>query len=110
MGSSRSGLVFHAAPMVGRRTGFYSDEFLHAGYKAPEEIRKDNLCRADLRGAQIFDAADQCRADGISCLIGTAARADHVDFCNLTVRGASDVATGKRIAVAALLAAAHTCE
>jgi uncharacterized protein YjbI with pentapeptide repeats len=55
MGSSRSGLVFHAAPMEGSRTGFYSDEFLHAGFKAPEEVRKANLCRADLRGAQILD-------------------------------------------------------
>jgi hypothetical protein len=43
-------------------------------------------------------------------LIGTPAQAAHLDFCNITVSSASDPATGKRIAVAALLAAAYTCE
>jgi len=60
-------------------------------------------------GALMFDG-NSCRADGITCLIGVPATAAHLDFCNLTVTGASDVVTGKRIAVAALLAAAYTCE
>jgi hypothetical protein len=68
-------------------------------------------CTVNGTGAQIFDpTTNQCRADGISCLLGVPAQAAHLDFCNLTVSGADDVATGKRIAVAALLAAAHTCE
>jgi hypothetical protein len=60
-------------------------------------------------GALLFDG-NSCRADGITCLIGVPATPAHLDFCNLTVTGASDPATGKRIAVAALLAAAYTCE
>jgi hypothetical protein len=60
--------------------------------------------------AAMFDAANQCRADGITCLIGTPATAAHLDFCNLTVTSASDVNVGKNIAVAAMLAAAYTCE
>jgi len=60
-------------------------------------------------GGLMFDG-NSCRADGITCLIGVPATAAHLDFCNLTVTGASDVVTGKRIAVAALLAAAYTCE
>jgi hypothetical protein len=60
-------------------------------------------------GALIFDG-NSCRADGITCLIGVPATAAHLDFCNLTVTSASDAVTGKRIAVAALLAAAYTCE
>jgi hypothetical protein len=61
-------------------------------------------------GATMFDANNQCRADGITCLIGAPATVAHLDFCNLTVTSASDVNVGKRIAVAAILAAAYTCE
>lgn len=67
-------------------------------------------CQVGGVGPQLFDAANACRADGISCLIGVPAQPAHVDFCNVTVSSASDPATGKRLAVAALLAAAYTCE
>ena len=67
-----------------------------------------NLARCG--GASMFDANNQCRADGITCLIGQPATVAHLDFCNLTVTSASDVNVGKRIAVAAILAAAYTCE
>jgi uncharacterized protein YjbI with pentapeptide repeats len=55
LGSSRSGLVFHAAPMEGSRTGFYTDEFRDCGFKSPEEVRKANLRFVDLREAKIED-------------------------------------------------------
>jgi len=61
-------------------------------------------------GAAMFDANNQCRADGITCLIGQPAQPAHLDFCNLTVTSASDVNVGKQIAVAAIMAAAYTCE
>jgi hypothetical protein len=61
-------------------------------------------------GTAMFDANNQCRADGITCLIGQPATPAHLDFCNLTVTSASDVTVGKNIAVAAILAAAYTCE
>ncbi len=67
-------------------------------------------CQNNGVGAVLFDANNQCRADGITCLIGTPAQPAHLDFCNLTVTSASDVTIGKRIAVAALMAAAYTCE
>jgi uncharacterized protein YjbI with pentapeptide repeats/energy-coupling factor transporter ATP-binding protein EcfA2 len=53
MGSSRSGLVFSPIASEGSRTGFYTDDYDEQGYKAPEEIRKANLCIADLRGARL---------------------------------------------------------
>lgn len=53
MGSSRSGLVGSPLASEGTRTGFYTDEYTEQGFKAPEEIRKANLCRADLRGAKV---------------------------------------------------------
>ena len=62
-------------------------------------------------GALLFDpTTNTCRPDGITCLIGQPATSRHLDYCNLTVQNASDVTTGKRLAVAAMLAAAYTCE
>jgi uncharacterized protein YjbI with pentapeptide repeats len=53
LGSSRSGLVGSPIACEGSRTGFYTDDYDDQTYKAPEEIRKANLCGADLRGADI---------------------------------------------------------
>jgi uncharacterized protein YjbI with pentapeptide repeats len=55
MGSSRGGLVGSVIPCEGSKTGFYSDEYTEQDYKCPEEIRKANLCGADLRGAKVHD-------------------------------------------------------
>ena len=61
-------------------------------------------------GAKLFDAGGSCLPDGITCLTGHPATSEHVNFCNLTVTSATDVATGQKLAVAAILAAAYTCE
>ncbi|HUE73913.1 MAG TPA: pentapeptide repeat-containing protein [Pirellulaceae bacterium] len=54
MGGSRSGLVGSPYPGHGSRTGFYTDDYNDLStHKHPEEIRKANLCGADLRGANI---------------------------------------------------------
>ncbi len=53
MGSSRSGLVGSPIACEGSRTGFYTDDYEEQSYKTPEEVRKANLCGADLRGARI---------------------------------------------------------
>lgn len=53
LGSSRSGLVGSPIASEGSRTGFYTDEYQEQEFKAPEQIRKANLCGADLRGADI---------------------------------------------------------
>lgn len=55
LGSSRSGRVGSTIASEGSRTGFYTDEFTEQDFKSPEEIRKANLCYADLRGAIIDD-------------------------------------------------------
>jgi uncharacterized protein YjbI with pentapeptide repeats len=43
------------SPIVceGSKAGFYSDDYEDKYFKRPEEIRKANLCGADLRGAKI---------------------------------------------------------
>lgn len=61
-------------------------------------------------GAKLFDASGACQPEGITCLLGAPATSQHVSFCNLTVTSASDAATGQKLAVAAILAAAYTCE
>ncbi len=53
LGSSRSGLVGSPLASEGSRTGFYTDDYDDQTYKVPEEIRKANLCGADLRGAKL---------------------------------------------------------
>lgn len=68
-------------------------------------------CKVNNVGAQIFDpTTNACRADGITCITGVPATAAHLDFCNIAVSTASSLATGKRLAVAAIMAAAFTCE
>ena len=53
LGSSRSGLVGSPYASHGTRTGFYSDEYDTNAYKTPEEVRKANLCGANLAGAKV---------------------------------------------------------
>jgi uncharacterized protein YjbI with pentapeptide repeats len=55
LGTTRSGLVQSPIACEGSRTGFYTDDFDEQDFKCPEEIRKANLCGADLRGARIDD-------------------------------------------------------
>jgi uncharacterized protein YjbI with pentapeptide repeats len=74
MGSSRSGLVGSPIACEGSRTGFYTDDYEEQHYKAPEEIRKANLCGADLRGA-LLDGVDFYLVD----LRGTLYDAEHED-------------------------------
>ena len=54
LGTTRSGRVFHAPPMEGTRTGFYSDEFFDSPHRAPEELRTANLRGATLLGANVL--------------------------------------------------------
>jgi len=56
-GSTRSGLVGSPLACEGSRMDFYSDDFDSQTYRPPEEIRKANLCGADLRDA-LIDGTD----------------------------------------------------
>jgi len=85
LGSTRSGLVGSTIPCEGSKTGFYTDEFNEQDYKPPEEIRKANLCGADLRGA-ILAGVDFYLVD----LRGTklsAEQRDHVVRCGAILGG-----------------------
>lgn len=86
------------------------DIFVQAAPEIIANMPNRDECKVAGVGTRMFNDADQCTADGITCLIGVPATASHIEVCNLTVQRASSVDKGKRLAVAALLAAAHTCE
>jgi hypothetical protein len=98
---------------IGISTSGASREFDIFAAAADEIIAKvPTLTRCQTNGtpAVLFNAADQCDPSGISCIIGVPADLAHVELCNLTVSHASDIPTGKRLAVATMMAAAYTCE
>ena len=61
-------------------------------------------------GATLFDATNACQPSGVTCITGVPATAAYLGYCNLTVQRASSPDVGKHLAVAAMLAAAYTCE
>jgi hypothetical protein len=69
-------------------------------------------CQIGGVGTQLFTTATPptCNAAGLTCLMGVPAETEHVLLCNVTITRATDPTTGKRLAVAALMAAAYTCE
>jgi len=98
---------------IGITTSGASREFDIFAAAAPEVIANlPTLARCQVGGVgpAMFDASDNCNPDAITCLIGVPALTAHIELCNLSVKNASDPTIGKRLAVAALLAAAYTCE
>jgi hypothetical protein len=67
-------------------------------------------CQVAGIGVEMFDENDQCVEDAVTCLIGRPASADHLAICNHIVATADTPDEGKSLAVAAMVAAAHTCE
>ena len=67
-------------------------------------------CQVAGTGVTLFDADGQCNADGLTCLLGEPATADHVALCNAALSESPTPEKGQVLAVAALLAAAATCE
>ena len=67
-------------------------------------------CTVGGAASRVFNAQGQCEPSGLTCLMGVPAQAGHVEICNRIVARASTPEVGRTLAVAALLAAAHTCE
>ncbi|HEV2294223.1 MAG TPA: pentapeptide repeat-containing protein [Tepidisphaeraceae bacterium] len=84
MGSSRSGLVGSPIACEGSRTGFYTDDYNDQDFKSPEEIRKANLCGADLRGAKV-DKVDFYLVD-LRGATYTPEQAEHFARCGVHAR------------------------
>jgi hypothetical protein len=86
------------------------DLYVQAAPEIIANLPSRPACQVDGKPSPLFDAANHCLPDGVSCLIGVPATATHLEVCNQTISRAADVETGKRLAVAVLAAAAHTCE
>jgi len=86
------------------------DIFVQAAPEIIANLPNRPECQKNGVGAKLFDAANTCQRDGISCLIGVPATQTHVDLCNQTIARADDVEHCKQLAVAVLAAAANTCE
>jgi hypothetical protein len=96
---------------IGATTSGASREFDIFAAAAPEVITAfQNNAIARCPGATLFDASNQCQPTGIECLIGVAPTTSHLEYCNLAVQSGSTPTIGKQLAVAAMLAAAYTCE
>jgi len=78
---------------------------------APEIIAAiPNVAKKNGTAIQMFDAGGKCTSDGIAFLQGAPASQAQVDLCNNILGSASSAQIGQTLAVATLLAAAHTCE
>ena len=86
------------------------DIFVQAAPEIIANLSTRPECQIGGVGVELFNTSNQCSAAGITCLIGVPATAQHLELCNFAITEATDVDSGKRIAVAALLAAAHTCD
>jgi hypothetical protein len=78
---------------------------------AATEILKSNLAASKrCPGTLLVDTTGAFTHDGLSCILGKPAKPEHLTLANQLVAAASDTATGQQIAIATLLAAAHTSE
>jgi uncharacterized protein YjbI with pentapeptide repeats len=85
LGTSRSGLVGSPIACEGSKTGFYTDDYDEQDFKSPEEIRKANLCFADLRGA-VLDKVDFYLVDLRGALLDPA-QEEHARRCGAILEG-----------------------
>jgi uncharacterized protein YjbI with pentapeptide repeats len=85
LGTSRSGLVGSPIACEGSKTGFYTDDYNEQDFKSPEEIRKANLCFADLRGA-LLDTVDFYLVDLRGALLDPE-QEEHARRCGAILHG-----------------------
>lgn len=88
----------------------YFDILVQAAPEIIANLPNVQQCQVNGAGPQVFDADNKCVEDALTCLMGRPATAQHVAICNSIVQSASNIETGKNIAIATLLSAAHSCE
>lgn len=86
------------------------DVFAAAAPEIIAALPNVEACKINGVGVEMFNDANQCRPDAISCLTGVPPTAEMLAVCNLTVSRASTLELGKNMAVAVIMASAHTCE
>jgi len=91
-------------------SGRLFDIFVQAAPEIIAALPTVEACQVGGTGARLFDADGSCREDGFTCLLGVPVTTTELGYCNALVARADDPAEGQQIAVAAILAAANTCE
>jgi hypothetical protein len=86
------------------------DIFVEAAPEIIASMPSLDRCRIGGFPSSMFDDRGRCTSNGISCLQGFLASADQQALCDRTIGQASSPEIGRTIAVATILAAAHTCE
>jgi len=102
--------VSESTEVTAASSGRLFDIFVQAAPEIIAGMPGEARCQIGGVGAELFAADGACREDGITCLLGVPATDTHVAFCNTIVSRAATTADGQKLAVAALLAAANTCE
>lgn len=92
------------------------DIFTQAASEIIANIENADACKLNGVGKPMFDATTgKCVYTSLSCIMGRPASQEDMDLCNLMVSQADpnsqpDITNKQRLAVAAFLSAAHTCE
>lgn len=86
------------------------DVFVQAAPEIIAAMPNNDHCKKAGAAVSMFDDNGKCTLDGISCLTGVAATQAQKDLCDQVLTEASSPQIGQAIAVASILAAAHTCE
>jgi hypothetical protein len=105
------------AEMIQPSTAALSKEFdilVAAGQEIQAQIKAGSYAPKACPGTQIVDSSGNFTKDGLTCLMGKPATADHLAIANDAVTEAVSKGLtkdqGQQIAIAALLEAAQTCE
>jgi hypothetical protein len=88
----------------------FQDIMVMAAAEVIANLPNAEQCQVDGVGVTMFDDSDKCNEAAVTCIIGRPATDEHMAICNRIVEEADTVDEGKQLAVATLLAAAHTCE
>lgn len=86
------------------------DIFVQAAPELIAQMPARPECTVGGEGTRMFGDGGHCTPDGIACLTGMPATPAQLEMCNEMVARASSPEVGRTLAVAALAAAAHTCE
>lgn len=91
------------------------DLFVQAAPEIIANIQSAEACKLNGVGKPLFDASGKCVYESLSCVMGRPAKPEDLDACNLIIAqaepgNATDLDLKRRVAVAAFLSAAHTCE
>jgi hypothetical protein len=112
-GAKYAGRVGEAITATNSGSTKMQDIWVMAAAEVIERLPTMPQCQIVGEGPAMFieDGTNiECNEPAVTCIIGRPASDEHLAICNQLVQSAADVETGKRLAVAALLAGAHTCE